>query len=76
MPNPLLRSEDPPIGDTDRATIESALLTLDAEARGLSALSAAVRGSLAQAFIAAIAMIRAARGRIIVSGKDKSRHKS
>jgi arabinose-5-phosphate isomerase len=74
MPNPLLRSEHLPVGDADGALIESALRTFDAEAGGLAALSAAVRGSLGQALIATIAMIRAARGRVIVSGMGKSGH--
>jgi arabinose-5-phosphate isomerase len=74
MPNPLLRTEDPPLSEADTATIACALRTLEAEAGGLSALSAAIAGTLGRAFIAAIAMITAARGRVIVSGMGKSGH--
>ncbi len=74
MPNPLLRTEDPPLSKADAAAIACALRTLEAEADGLSALSAAIAGGLGQALIAAIAMITAARGRVIVSGMGKSGH--
>jgi arabinose-5-phosphate isomerase len=74
MPNSLLRTETPPIGESHEAAIACALRTLDAEAGGLAALSAAIAGRLGQAFIAAIAMITAARGRVIVSGMGKSGH--
>jgi arabinose-5-phosphate isomerase len=74
MPNPLLRPEDPPIGETDAAAVACALRTLDAEAGGLSALSAAMAGTLGRCFAAAVAMIAAARGRVVVSGMGKSGH--
>jgi arabinose-5-phosphate isomerase len=74
MPNPLLRAEDSPVNGADAAAIACALRTLEAEASGLSALSAAIAGSLGGAFSAAVAMITAARGRVIVSGMGKSGH--
>ena len=74
MPNSLLRTETPPINETDEAAIACALRTLEAEAGGLAALSAAIAGTLGRAFSAAIAMITAARGRVIVSGMGKSGH--
>ena len=54
--------------------IKSALRTLDAEAGGVAALIAAIHDGLGQPFIAAIEMIRAAKGRVIVSGMGKSGH--
>lgn len=78
MPNPLLRSEDPPLGEAedvrDDALLACALRTLEAEAGGLTALSAAMAGELGRAFAAAAALIRTARGHVIVSGMGKSGH--
>jgi arabinose-5-phosphate isomerase len=74
MPESILRSEDRPVGERDQALIACALRTLDAEAGGLTALGAAVADGLGRRLIAAIAMIRAARGRVIVSGMGKSGH--
>jgi arabinose-5-phosphate isomerase len=74
MPNPLLRTEDLSLGDAGEAAVACALRTLEAEAGGLSALSAAIAGGLGRAFTTSIAMITAARGRVIVSGMGKSGH--
>jgi arabinose-5-phosphate isomerase len=57
-----------------RVAIESALRTLDAEASGLTALSAAIHDGLGAAFVAAVERIRDARGRVIVTGMGKSGH--
>jgi arabinose-5-phosphate isomerase len=54
--------------------IGSALRTLEAEGAGVAALSAALRGSLGAAFIAAVDLIAAAQGRVIVTGMGKSGH--
>ena len=54
--------------------IASALRTLDTEAEGIAALAAAMSDGLAAAFIAAVETIRAARGRVIVTGMGKSGH--
>src|SRR4051812_24050404 len=54
--------------------IESALRTLDAEADGVTALAKAIHDGLGQPFIAAVEMIRQAKGRVIVSGMGKSGH--
>jgi arabinose-5-phosphate isomerase len=52
----------------------SALRTLEAEAGGVSALAAAMRGALGKSFVDAAERIRAARGRVIVTGMGKSGH--
>jgi arabinose-5-phosphate isomerase len=54
--------------------IESALRTLDAEADGVRALAAAINDGLGRSFIAAVELIRAAKGRAIVTGMGKSGH--
>lgn len=57
-----------------RGLIESALRTLELEASGIGALAAAIRGGHGRAFTAAVELIRAARGRVIVTGMGKSGH--
>jgi arabinose-5-phosphate isomerase len=47
---------------------------LDTEAMGLSALAAAIGDGLGPAFVAAVEKIRAASGRVIVTGMGKSGH--
>ena len=74
MPKLICRSEDQPLSESELALIACALRTLEAESGGLMALSAAIANGLGRAFITAIAMIRAARGRVIVSGMGKSGH--
>jgi arabinose-5-phosphate isomerase len=74
MPKPMPRSEDQATSKSDQAVIACALRTLEAETGGLTALGAAIGSDLGQAFISAIAMIKAARGRVIVSGMGKSGH--
>src|SRR6476620_10005763 len=66
---------------TERATnarsgdlIASALRTLEAGTGGITALSAAIHDGLGTAFIAAVNLISAARGRLIVTGMGKSGH--
>ena len=66
---------------TERATnarggdlIASALRTLEAGSGGITALSAAIHDGLGTAFIAAVDLISAARGRLIVTGMGKSGH--
>jgi arabinose-5-phosphate isomerase len=54
--------------------IESALRTLEAEAGGLTALAAAIHDGLGQGFVAAVTLIRGAKGRVIVTGMGKSGH--
>jgi arabinose-5-phosphate isomerase len=58
----------------ERSVIGSALRTLDLEGAGVDALAAALRGALAPAFIAAVDLIGAASGRVIVTGMGKSGH--
>src|SRR5512139_1966655 len=57
-----------------QGAIESALRTLDAEGSGIDALAAALRDGLGGTFAAAIELIRAAQGRVIVTGMGKSGH--
>ncbi|MBN8964317.1 MAG: KpsF/GutQ family sugar-phosphate isomerase [Rhizobiales bacterium] len=54
--------------------IESALRTLDAEASGVAALASAIKNGLGQPFVAAVALIRGAKGRVIITGMGKSGH--
>ncbi|MCC6890389.1 MAG: KpsF/GutQ family sugar-phosphate isomerase [Hyphomicrobiales bacterium] len=56
------------------ALIASAVRTLEAEASGINALSAAIHDGLGQAFVAAVEAIGDARGRLIVTGMGKSGH--
>src|SRR5215475_12665255 len=74
MPNSMLHTESQPLSERDDALIASALRTLKVEIAGLGALSAAIATSLTPALIDAVAMIKAARGRVIVSGMGKSGH--
>ena len=57
-----------------RSLIDSALRTLEAGAGGVAAMVAAMQDGLGQPFCAAIELIRAARGRVVVSGMGKSGH--
>ena len=59
--------------DTRRA-IESAVRTVGLEAEGLRLVEEALEGGLAPAFTEAVRLIRAARGRVVVSGIGKSGH--
>jgi arabinose-5-phosphate isomerase len=54
--------------------VQSALRTLKTETDGLSALSAALRDGLGGVFAEAVEQIRAAKGRVIVTGMGKSGH--
>jgi arabinose-5-phosphate isomerase len=54
--------------------ILSGLRTLELEAGGIAALSAAMQDGLGAAFTAAVDTIRAARGRVVVTGMGKSGH--
>src|SRR6202158_2759291 len=57
-----------------QGAINSALRTLEAEGGGIDALAAALRDGLGAAFAAAVELIRAAQGRVIVTGMGKSGH--
>src|SRR5215208_4969946 len=50
-----------------RAHIASALRTFDKEAGGITALATAIRAELGRPFIAAVELLRGARGRVIVT---------
>jgi arabinose-5-phosphate isomerase len=71
-----MANPQPTPADNERAEniIGSALRTLDAEGGGVDALKAALRDGLSAAFVAAIDLIGAARGRVIVTGMGKSGH--
>ncbi len=60
--------------DRVQAAIASALRTLEAEGSGVDALAAALRDELGTSFAAAVDLIRAAQGRVIVTGMGKSGH--
>jgi arabinose-5-phosphate isomerase len=74
MPNPELRNQGQPMSADDQALVACGLRTLEAEAGGLTALGAAMQDGLGHSFVAAVALIRTARGRVIVSGMGKSGH--
>jgi arabinose-5-phosphate isomerase len=57
-----------------RLPVASALRTLDLECEGLSLLREALAGPMAPSFGAALRMLRAARGRVVVTGIGKSGH--
>jgi arabinose-5-phosphate isomerase len=57
-----------------RIEIEAALRTLDAAGSGIQALGAAIHDGLGDSFVAAVELIRAASGRVIVTGMGKSGH--
>jgi arabinose-5-phosphate isomerase len=63
-----------PTNERAQAAIDSALRTLDAEGSGVAALATAIRDRLGPAFVAAVELIRAAQGRLIVTGMGKSGH--
>src|SRR5262245_27025986 len=54
--------------------VASAVRTLEAEASGITTLSAAIHDGLGHAFIAAVELIAGAQGRLIVTGMGKSGH--
>jgi arabinose-5-phosphate isomerase len=60
--------------DPANAAVESALRTLEAEAGGIAAITAALQSDLGASFAAAAALIRNAKGRLIVTGLGKSGH--
>src|ERR1700710_1169691 len=56
------------------ADVQSALRTLEAGSNGIAAIATALNGPLAPAFVAAVALIRKAKGRAIITGLGKSGH--
>jgi len=72
MSKPL--SSENTVAARERDLIASAVRTLEAEAGGISTLSAAIHDGLGRAFIAAVDLIANARGRLIVTGMGKSGH--
>jgi arabinose-5-phosphate isomerase len=60
--------------DSAAAAVQSALRTLDAGSNGIAALATALRGPLGTPFVAAVELIRQAKGRVIVTGLGKSGH--
>jgi arabinose-5-phosphate isomerase len=74
MAKPTHRRSPTALSESARALIGSAVRTLEAEASGISALSAAIHDGLGQSFVAAVELIRGARGRLIVTGMGKSGH--
>jgi arabinose-5-phosphate isomerase len=68
------RSREGQIGDAARRLIDSALRTFEVETGGLTALAAAISDGLGKPFIAAVEMMHAAPGRVVVTGMGKSGH--
>jgi arabinose-5-phosphate isomerase len=62
------------VSELGHALIASAVRTLETEAGGITALSAAIHDGLGSAFVAAVERIHGARGRVIVTGMGKSGH--
>ena len=60
--------------DATNAAVQSALRTLDAGSNGIAVLATALRGPLGTPFVAAVELIRQAKGRVIVTGLGKSGH--
>ena len=60
--------------DPASAAIASALRTLETEAGGVTALAAAMQSDLGPAFARAVDVVKAARGRVIITGLGKSGH--
>lgn len=58
----------------DTAAAASALRTLELEGEGIAVLRAALENGLSRPFAEAVALLKAARGRVIVSGIGKSGH--
>lgn len=57
-----------------RQAIESATRTLDLECKGLTALGKELDNAMSEPFMAAVMALKAARGRVIVTGIGKSGH--
>src|SRR5262245_14885994 len=62
------------VQDASHDAVQSALRTLDAGSGGIAALAAALRGQLGTPFVAAVELIRKAKGRVIVPGLGKPGH--
>jgi arabinose-5-phosphate isomerase len=71
-PNPLLVQSSG--SEPADAAVQSALRTLDAEGSGIAAIAAALQSDLRAPFVAAVDLIRNAKGRLIVTGLGKSGH--
>src|ERR1700735_49548 len=63
-----------PMRPAMHAFVASALRSIETENEGLAALATAIGDGLGAAFVAAVEKIRAARGRLIVTGMGKSGH--
>lgn len=74
MPPPKSTTADTLRAASASSLIEAALRTLELEATGIATLSAAIRAGLANSFLHAAELVRAARGRVIVTGMGKSGH--
>jgi arabinose-5-phosphate isomerase len=75
-PKPLKtdRPTNEPGQQSGHELIASAVRTLETEAGGITMLATAIHDGLGQSFIAAVDLIRRARGRVIVTGMGKSGH--
>src|SRR3974390_1117234 len=73
MPQPLTTAQTKK-GARHQDLIGSALRTLEAEAGGINTLAGSIHDGLGSAFVRAVELISAARGRLIVTGMGKSGH--
>jgi len=74
MAKPKTSTSGPAASERAERMLASALRTLEAEAGGVTALAAAIRDGLGRPFAAAVELIHAAKGRLIVTGMGKSGH--
>jgi arabinose-5-phosphate isomerase len=74
MPNPTPLMAKSSGTDSANPAVQSALRTLDTEASGIAAISAALQSDLGPVFVGAADLIRNAKGRLIVTGLGKSGH--
>src|SRR5256714_14188923 len=63
-----------PMTNAPHKLIASSVRTLEAEASGINALTAAMQNGVGESFTAAVDLIRKARGRVIITGMGKSGH--
>ena len=73
MPESIKRAADQS-HEPNHELIDSGLRALDMEANGIGSLAAAMQNGLRTPFIAAVELIRGARGRVVTSGMGKSGH--
>ncbi len=74
MTKPKGARSEAPTSNGSQTLIGSALRTLKMGAEGVTALAAAIADGLGPSFVAAVELMREARGRVIITGMGKSGH--